>query len=210
MFSMFNEMATKARGMHARHLMSASRARAQSAHAALRRSIPLPVVLPLASPHTQKCVTLTRDAAMPVRAATRPQAHLVERLSRGSAWTVFAPTDAAFMATLNALGLSKSSLMASKELLEALVRMHIVAAKLPSTVLRPGAEVATLEGSRLRVRVSGSSAGGVKVAGASLLRADIPAENGVIHGVAQRLLRSALRRTVSDACLRVSAPTAQC
>jgi uncharacterized surface protein with fasciclin (FAS1) repeats len=98
------------------------------------------------------------------------------------------------MTTLDALGLSKSSLMASKELMDALIRMHIVAAKLPAAVLRPGAEVATLEGSRLSVRLASGSAGGVKVAGAKLLRADIPAGNGVIHGA----------RACGGRCMRVA------
>ena len=37
------------------------------------------------------------------------QAHLAERLARGANWTVFAPNDVAFAATLEALGLSASN-----------------------------------------------------------------------------------------------------
>ena len=57
------------------------------------------------------------------------QAHLAERLARGANWTVFAPNDVAFAATLEALGLSKASLLASKELLDVLVRLHIAPGK---------------------------------------------------------------------------------
>jgi uncharacterized surface protein with fasciclin (FAS1) repeats len=65
-------------------------------------------------------------------AALGRQAALAERLSRGSAFTVFAPTDAAFAATLDALGVSKASLMASGELLNVLMRMHVVGSKVRS------------------------------------------------------------------------------
>jgi len=115
------------------------------------------------------------------------QAQLADRLARGSNWTLFAPSDVAFAATLDALGLSKATLLASKELLDVLMRLHIAPGKVPSNALRPGATVESLEGSRLRVqRVPTASAGvGVSVAGAEVLRADIQAENGVIHGASQ-------------------------
>ncbi len=107
----------------------------------------------------------------------------MERLTRGSAWTVFAPTDAAFAVTLDALGLSKPALLASREAADALIRMHVVAAKVPMAALKAGAQVATLEGTRLSVqKASAPSVGGVQVAGAKLLRGDIAAQNGVIHG----------------------------
>ena len=111
-----------------------------------------------------------------------PQAQLADRLARGSNWTVFAPSDLAFAATLDALGLSKASLLASKELLSALVRLHIAPGRVPSGALRPGASVESLEGSRLRVQRAPSAASGVSVAGADVLRADIAADNGLIHG----------------------------
>ena len=118
------------------------------------------------------------------RALTRifSQAQLAERLTRGSAWTLFAPTNAAFSAALDALGVSPGSLLAHKEVVDALIRLHVVPAKVPVASLRPGAELATLEGSRLPVRLSRGSSGGVDIAGAHLLRADIQATNGIIHG----------------------------
>jgi uncharacterized surface protein with fasciclin (FAS1) repeats len=100
---------------------------------------------------------------------------------------VFAPTDAAFAVTLDALGLSKPALLASREAADALIRMHVVAAKVPMAALKAGAQVATLEGTRLTVqKTSAPSVGGVQVAGAKLLRGDIAAQNGVIHGAARR------------------------
>jgi uncharacterized surface protein with fasciclin (FAS1) repeats len=111
-----------------------------------------------------------------------PQAHLAERLARGSNWTVFAPSDVAFAATLDALDLSKASLLASKELLDVLVRLHIAPGRVPSNALRPGSLVDSLEGSRLRVRRAPKAAGGISVAGADVLRADIAADNGIVHG----------------------------
>ena len=54
---------------------------------------------------------------------------MAERLTRGSSWTLFAPTDAALAATLDTLGISKASLLASKAALDALLRLHIIPAK---------------------------------------------------------------------------------
>ena len=135
---------------------------------------------------------------------------MAERLTRGSSWTLFAPTDAALAATLDALGISKANLLASKAALDALLRLHIIPAKardglccaardpsadlhrprpappqVPVSALRPGSEVTSLEGTRLPVRPAplSTSVGGVKVAGLRVLRADIPATNGCIHGV---------------------------
>ena len=119
----------------------------------------------------------------------RTQAQLADRLARGSNWTVFAPSDLAFAATLDALGLSKASLLASKELLSALVRLHIAPGRVPSGALRPGASVESLEGSRLRVLRAPSAASGVSIAGADVLRADIAADNGLIHGASAQRLR---------------------
>ena len=61
---------------------------------------------------------------------------------------------------------------------------------MPAAALRPGAEVSSLEGSRLQVgrAPAATSVGGIKVGGAQLVRADIEAANGVIHGAAAMLL----------------------
>jgi uncharacterized surface protein with fasciclin (FAS1) repeats len=129
------------------------------------------------------------------------QAQLADRLARGSNWTVFAPSDLAFAATLDALGLSKASLLASKELLSALVRLHIAPGRVPSGALRPGASVESLEGSRLRVQRAPSAASGVSVAGADVLRADIAADNGLIHGASAQRLRPMRSMRLSSQCV---------
>ena len=144
------------------------------------------------------------------------KAHLADRLARSSNWTVFVPNDIAFAATLDALGLSKASLLASKELLDALVRMHIAPGRVPSNALRPGATVESLEGSRLRVTRAPAAAVGISVAGADVLRADIAADNGVIHGTcaACRLVcahlsrRSFMQSWAPSSCQTTSPPSA--
>ena len=54
--------------------------------------------------------------------------------------------------------------------------------QVPSKALRPGSLVDSLEGSRLRVRSAPKAAGGISIAGADVLRADIAADNGIVHG----------------------------
>jgi len=118
------------------------------------------------------------DFSLLVEAVTA--AGLVETLSGTGPFTVFAPTNAAFEAALTALGLTKDELFGNTELLTKVLTYHVVAGKVlaADVVQLNGQEVATVEGSKVKITVEGDK---VKVDAANVVATDIEASNGVIH-----------------------------
>jgi transforming growth factor-beta-induced protein len=105
-------------------------------------------------------------------------ADLVGTLQGDGPFTVFAPTNDAFVAALNALGLSKEELFADKELLTDILLHHVVSGTVLSTDLANG-EVATLNPDGADVTVDISN--GVMIDNAKVTAADLIAGNGVVH-----------------------------
>ena len=109
-------------------------------------------------------------------AAALKAAGLVEVLQGKGPFTVFAPTDEAFAALPK--GTVENLLMPeNKDKLIKILTYHVVGGKLMSSNLEPGM-VKTVEGSKVNVKISGT---GVKVDDAKVIKADVPASNGVIH-----------------------------
>ena len=110
--------------------------------------------------------------------AATAAAELVETLSSPGPFTVFAPTDDAFVAALEALELTAEELLASDDL-AGILTYHAVAAFVLSTDLAPGEQtVATVAGPDVTVNVTDE---GVTVNDANVLMTDIVGTNGVIH-----------------------------
>ncbi len=105
-------------------------------------------------------------------------ADLVVTLQGDGPFTVFAPTDDAFVAALDALGLSKEELFADKDLLTNILLHHVVSGTVLSTDLANG-EVATLNPDGADVTVDISN--GVMIDNAKVTAADLVAGNGVVH-----------------------------
>jgi len=105
-------------------------------------------------------------------------AGLVETLSGEGPFTVFAPTDEAFAAALEALGLTAEQLLADTDTLTAVLTYHVIAGKVMSSDLSDGMTATTVNGADVTFSVS---AAGVKVNDANVVAADIEASNGVIH-----------------------------
>ncbi len=109
------------------------------------------------------------------------QAGLAKTLSGHRAYTVFAPTDAAFaklpQATLDALAKDPAKLR--KVLLH-----HVVKGRLKAASVIKRKSLKTLNG-RVSVRVRG---GKVYVGGARVTTADVAASNGVIHVIDKVLI----------------------
>ena len=101
------------------------------------------------------------------------KAGLVETLKGKGPFTVFAPTDAAFAQIPKD---QLDALLADKAKLTAVLTYHVVPGKVMASDVKPGA-VRTVQGSALTV----STAGGVKVNDANVVKTDIVADNGVIH-----------------------------
>ena len=106
-------------------------------------------------------------------------AGLVDTLNSDGPFTVFAPTDDAFAAALDALGLTAEELLADTETLTAILTYHVVAGEVLSTDLTDGMTAATVQGEEITVDLSA----GVMINGVNVVTADVPASNGVIHAV---------------------------
>lgn len=105
------------------------------------------------------------------------KAGLVDALKGAGPFTVFAPTDAAFAklpsGTLETLGKPEN-----KDKLIAILKYHVAPGRVFSDAAAKGATAATLQGSNVTTM---SKDGKVWVEGASVVKADIDASNGVIH-----------------------------
>jgi uncharacterized surface protein with fasciclin (FAS1) repeats len=110
-------------------------------------------------------------------------AGLAETLSGEGPFTVFAPTDEAF-AALGQETIDQLLLPSNKAALADILKYHVVADKVMSADITPGA-VPTVEGATVEITTVN---GGVKVNGATVVTADVEASNGVIHVIDAVLL----------------------
>ncbi|MCU0466429.1 MAG: fasciclin domain-containing protein, partial [Anaerolineae bacterium] len=104
-------------------------------------------------------------------------------LTDGGPYTVFAPTDAAFTALLEALGVTAEDVLADTELLNTVLAYHVVpgtfsAATVVAAAGEEGFSVATLNGVLDIAVVDG---GVVINEGVNVIATDIYATNGVVH-----------------------------
>lgn len=111
------------------------------------------------------------------------EADLVSALQGDGPFTVFAPTNAAFVKLVTALGITPEELMAQPELAEVLL-YHVVSGKVMSTDLSDGLMAPTLNGESITFDLSD----GVKANMASVVSADIAASNGVVHVIDEVLI----------------------
>lgn len=100
-------------------------------------------------------------------------AGLVDTLKGKGPFTVFAPTDEAFAKVPKA---DLDALLKDKAKLTAVLTYHVVPGKVMAADVKAG-KVKTVQGSELTV----TTTGGVQVDGAKVVKADIVADNGVIH-----------------------------
>ena len=101
------------------------------------------------------------------------QAGLVDTLKGAGPFTVFAPTDEAFAKIPKA---QLDALLKDKAALTKVLTYHVVPGKVMASDVKAG-KVATVEGESLTL----GTQGGVSVDQAKVVKADIVADNGVIH-----------------------------
>ena len=121
------------------------------------------------------------------------EADLAGTLSGDGPFTVFAPTDDAFLTLASALGATAEDLLALPELTDILL-YHVVGATALSTDLSDGQTVTTLNGADVTVSVECD--GSIFINDAQVTVADIEADNGVVHVIDAVLLPP----TPSSAC----------
>ena len=101
------------------------------------------------------------------------QAGLVDTLKGSGPFTVFAPTDEAFAKIPKA---KLDALLNDKAALTEVLTYHVVPGKVMASDVKAG-KVATVQGESLTI----GTQGGVSVDQAKVVKADIVADNGVIH-----------------------------
>ena len=126
------------------------------------------------SAHAKDIVDTAVSAGSFKTLATALQAAgLVDTLKGKGPFTVFAPTDEAFAKIPKA---DLDALLKDKAKLTAVLTYHVVPGKVMAADVKAG-KVKTVQGSELTV----TTAGGVKVDNANVVKTDIVADNGVIH-----------------------------
>jgi uncharacterized surface protein with fasciclin (FAS1) repeats len=114
-------------------------------------------------------------------------ADLTADFEADGSYTVFAPTDEAFEAALDALGLTQDELLEDTERLTAILRYHVVDGALLAADLDDGETLTTLlEDQEITVTVSGDEV--MLNDTVNITSADILASNGVIHVIDAVLL----------------------
>ena len=114
-------------------------------------------------------------------------AGLDETLANDGPFTVFAPTDDAFAAALESLGLTADELLADTDTLTAILTYHVIDGAVPAeTVLTlDGQNATTLNGADISISIDGDT---VMVNDASVTAVDVVADNGIIHVIDSVLL----------------------
>ena len=110
------------------------------------------------------------------------KANLTETLKGEGPFTVFAPTDEAF--TAEGINLDEYDTDEKISALADILRMHVVSGKVMSSNLTDGMEVTALSGDTLSFMIGDT----VSVNGATVVIADVPVSNGVIHVIDKVLM----------------------
>ena len=146
------------------------------------------VVLPRPKPTTVEGSII--DTALAVNAETgefsiliaalqAANPEIMRKLSQTGEYTVFAPTDAAFLDLLDELGVTAEELLSDKALVSRVLRYHIVREELDSTEVLASERIRTWQGGWLFQN------GGVLTDAngrtANIIDVDIQTSNGIIH-----------------------------
>ena len=110
---------------------------------------------------------------------------IIESLSSKGQYTVFAPTDAAFLALLDELGVTAEQLLADGALVTKVLRYHIVPDNLDSSEVLAKSRIHTWQGTVFQANGVLTDANGRT---ANIVQTDIQASNGVIHVIDRVIL----------------------
>jgi transforming growth factor-beta-induced protein len=114
-------------------------------------------------------------------------AGLVDTLSGEGPFTVFAPTDDAFVAALEALDMTADELLADTDLLTSVLTYHVIAGEVPASqvLTLDGQSVATVNGAEVTITIDGDT---VMVNDATDTAVDDQASNAIIPVIDSVLL----------------------
>lgn len=130
------------------------------------------------------------DARFSILAEAVVAADLAPALSATGPFTVFAPTNDAFAALLTELGITKAQLLADKPLLTAVLRYHVLPARVPRSGVPLGQAITPLAGGIFKIDAVGADL--IVTDGrnrtSKVIVTDVPASNGVVHAIDKVLL----------------------
>ncbi len=117
-------------------------------------------------------------------------ANLVATFQANTSYTLFAPNNAAFVAALAELGLTKEELFANKPLLNAVLTYHLLPGKVNFADLLLNTPLKTVQGATLKI----DNIGGTltitdgRARTSRIIQTNLDASNGVVHVVDKVLL----------------------
>ena len=126
-----------------------------------------------------------REEDFSILSAALTQVGYKSTLVKEGPFTVFAPTNAAFEATLASLGLTDVTQIPVATLRE-IIQYHLVVGQaLRSSDLTDGQAIETRQYGTVEITINGST---IQVNDATIINADVMASNGVIHAINQVLM----------------------
>jgi uncharacterized surface protein with fasciclin (FAS1) repeats len=139
-------------------------------------AIALTVMMPAPAAAQGKDIVDTAVAAGSFKSlvAAVQAAGLVDVLKRPGPYTVLAPTDEAFAKIPKA---DLDALLKDKAKLTAVLTYHVLTANVSAADLKMMKDFGTAQGGRITI----DATKGLKINGANVVKADVPASNGVIH-----------------------------
>lgn len=129
--------------------------------------------------------TLINDGRFTTLVAAIERASLMQGLMEPAAVTIFAPTDEAFSKLPSGM---MGMLLNNPPELAQLLSYHVIAARISSHEISRLSSTKTVEGSMLKPNTSN----GVRINHASVIAADIEADNGIIHVIDTVLIPESL------------------
>ncbi|HSL28819.1 MAG TPA: fasciclin domain-containing protein [Anaerolineales bacterium] len=127
----------------------------------------------------------TGEFSILIAALEAADPNIIERLDSRRDHTVFAPTDAAFAALLEELGVTAEQLLSNQALVSRVLRYHIVRDELDSTEVLSRERINTLQGRVFQANGVLTDANGRT---ANIVTTDIQARNGIIHVIDRVIL----------------------
>ena len=130
------------------------------------------------------------NADLSVLADAIISANLVQTFQSNTSYTLFAPNNAAFVAALAELGMTKDELFADKPLLTTILTYHLLPGKINFADILLNTPLKTVEGATLTV----DNLGGVLTITDSrsrtsrIIQGNLDARNGIVHFVHKVLL----------------------
>ncbi|MFT4309697.1 MAG: fasciclin domain-containing protein [Candidatus Woesearchaeota archaeon] len=119
-------------------------------------------------------------------AALQAEGKLINQLMRNGQYTVFAPTDEAFLDLFVEIGKTPGEVLADKELLSSVLGYHVVRGNRDSTAVTSSTRMRSINGNW--IMVDGTQLTDQQGRESNMVLPDVRASNGVIHVIDKVIL----------------------